>query len=60
MTKKKIDKRNEALQTLKAFNPLRNDLDAYLYEVAKWGLGLRKERPGAAGFGVDISNLEEQ
>jgi hypothetical protein len=43
----------EALEEIKKYNRLRNDLDAYLYEVADWGLGIRKEPPNPEDYGIN-------
>ena len=42
----------EALEEIKKRNRLRNDLDAYLYEVANWGLGIREDAPDPEDYGV--------
>lgn len=41
-----------ALTILKRFNGLRNDLDAYLFEVIRWGLGERKTKPKPEIYGL--------
>lgn len=47
-----MDKRDEALKIIQAFNGMRNDLDAYLYDIAEWGLGKRKDKPKKEDFGL--------
>ena len=42
----------QALEEIKRFNRLRGDLDAYLYEVANWGLGLRKGKPVPEDYSI--------
>ena len=39
------DRMREALEEIKNHNRLRNDLDAYLYDVADWGLGIHGWKP---------------
>lgn len=48
-----MENRFEALKTLLQKNPLRNDLDAYLYEIANWGLGLRKDKPEKEDYAIN-------
>ena len=43
--------RKRALNILKLYNPLRNDLDAYLLDIIEWGLG-ECERPDPKDFGL--------
>lgn len=45
------DKAIKALKIIRAFNPLHNDTEAYLYDVAEWGLGLIDE-PNPEDFGI--------
>ena len=42
-----------ALVELRARNPLRNDLDAYKYDLIEWGLGIESKRPIPADFGLE-------
>jgi hypothetical protein len=51
MTKLK-DRAIEALNIIERYNPLRNDLDAYLLEVCKYGLGLREDLPEPKDYGL--------
>lgn len=41
-----------ALKILMQANPMHNDRDAYLYEVARWGLGEIDNAPDPVAFGV--------
>ena len=41
-----------ALETIKKYNSLKNDMDAYLYEVCEYALGFR-EKPDPEDFGLD-------
>ena len=34
------------------YNHIHNDLEAYLFHVAEWGLGTRGERPDPKSFGL--------
>jgi hypothetical protein len=43
-----------ALKTIKRYNGLRNDMDAYLYEVAEYALGFI-EKPNPEDFGLPDS-----
>jgi hypothetical protein len=42
----------EALLTLKEFNGLRNDTDAYLYQITLWGLGVIPIKPKKEDYGL--------
>ena len=42
----------QALAEINEYNHIRNDLDAYLFDLAEWGLGLRKDRPNKKDFGL--------
>lgn len=51
----------EALEILRRYNPLRGDFDAFLLEVAEWGLGQRTigdeptdEKPVPEDFGFSL------
>ena len=46
-------KLREALTEIKKFNPLRNDLDGYLFAMAEWGLGEIEDKPLRKSFGLD-------
>ena len=52
ITTNKMLKAQEALKEIKAFNRLRNDLDAYLYDLAEWGIGESISKPDRASFGI--------
>ncbi len=41
----------EALKILWTYNPIRNDLDAYLLDVINWGLG-KQGKPNPKDFGI--------
>ena len=41
-----------ALSEILKYNPLRNDLDAYLFELTHWGLGKRKIKPNASDYNL--------
>ncbi len=41
-----------ALVEIDRYNGVNNDLDAYLAEVAKWGLGEIEEKPDRQSYGV--------
>ena len=42
----------DALKEYQHFNPILNDLDAYLYELGKWGLGEEEDKPTREKFGI--------
>lgn len=42
----------EALKEIVSLNRLRNDLDAYLFTLANWGLGKEEKRPVPKDFGL--------
>lgn len=42
----------DALKILKEFNYIRNDTEAYLYDVIKWGLGEVDEQPNPDEYGL--------
>ena len=50
-----LNKAYAALKELNARNPLHNDLEAYLFDVAEWGLGQRDERPDPAFYGLEVA-----
>ena len=52
MKPEEIERKTEALKILKHYNRMHNDLEAYLYHVAEWGLGLCP-RPNPKHFGVE-------
>ena len=45
----------EALSILELYNPLRNDLDAYLLEVIEWARGNR-DKPNPNYYGLEEEN----
>lgn len=44
---------HKALEEIKKFNRVGNDLDAYLLEVAKFGLGLNETMPEPSDYGLE-------
>jgi transcriptional regulator with XRE-family HTH domain len=42
----------EALRIMQEYNPLRDDMDAFLYEIGRWGLGERSDRPAGKDYGI--------
>ena len=44
-----------ALTEIDSYNRIHNDLEAYLSELADWGLSRRETRPTAAEFGFKTS-----
>lgn len=61
---KALERAHEALETINAYNHLRNDLQAYTHDVALWGLNGDRwkeqmeeenksdEKPDPKGFGL--------
>lgn len=47
-----IKRQAQALDEINRFNRIRNDLDAYLWEVAKHGLGQIEEKPKREDYGL--------
>ena len=47
-----LEKAREALREINQYNLIHNDLEAYLYEVTKWGLGVLDEKPKLEDFGL--------
>ena len=41
-----------ALQEINRYNRMHNDLEAYLFEIAKWGMGETEEHPKPESFGL--------
>jgi hypothetical protein len=41
-----------ALEEYQNYNPLRNDLDAYLYDMGLWALGDKTHKPIKRDFGL--------
>ncbi len=41
-----------ALRFLWAHNPIKHDWDAYLSEVARWGMGIEAQPPDPLDYGV--------
>jgi len=42
----------EALETIRHYNHVSNDLEAYLNDVAAWGMG-RTPKPNPKDFGIE-------
>jgi len=42
----------KTIKELMALNPLRNDLDAYLYHLCEYALGESKEKPRKEDYGI--------
>ena len=53
MGKTEHEKAIEALQILKRYNRLRNDLEAYLFEIINYGLNFRSEKPNPNDYGIE-------
>ena len=51
---KEVEKMRDALKIHNKFNPIRNDLDAYLFELADYALGNNQKAPSQEDFGVEI------
>lgn len=51
----KLARAERALETLRAYNQLRNDRDAYLLAVIRWGLGEEAEEPKPEDYGLKES-----
>jgi hypothetical protein len=43
----------DALRVLMSYNRMRNDLEAYLYAVAQYGLGEIEKQPNPEDYGVE-------
>ena len=54
------DHRNaiEALKIINEFNYAKNDTEAYLYLVARWGMGLEL-KPSPKDFVIEIGGIDE-
>ena len=53
LIKTPLFKATKALRIIKSFNHLRNDLDAYLFEVCLSGIGERKDWPDPKDYGIE-------
>lgn len=51
-TAKDFDNMEEALNIHQEYNNIGNDLKAYLWEIAEWGLGNKKEKPNPEDYGL--------
>jgi len=47
-----MNEQQEALEILKKYNRLRNDLEAYLYYVIEWALG-EGPKPNPKDYGIE-------
>jgi hypothetical protein len=47
----KCSRSREALEVIQRYNHVNNDLQAYLYEVGKYGLGERDDMPKSEDYG---------
>ena len=48
----RLDRAYTAITILQKYNRIHNDLEAYLWEVAEWGSGIRKDKPNPKDYGV--------
>ena len=50
----KNKRKGEALNEYQKYNQIRNDLDAYLFEMGEWALGndILKKRPDSKNYGI--------
>jgi hypothetical protein len=49
-----LNRYTEAIEILRKYNPLRNDLDAYLYQICLWAEGALK--PKLKDYGIECEN----
>jgi hypothetical protein len=47
-----LERAQEALYILREFNNIKNDIDAYLWDIIEWGLGERRERQVPQQYGI--------
>lgn len=59
MTKSPLFRAILALRLIKSFNYLRNDLDAYLFEVYLCGIGEREDWPDPKDYGINDNQTLE-
>jgi hypothetical protein len=52
-----IERMKAALLELRAYNPLHNDFEEYLFDVATWGLGESPDIPDPAKCGLEPSKF---
>lgn len=45
----------EALKIINKFNRIRNDIEAYLYSIAEWGIG-KAPKPDPKDFGIETED----
>ena len=48
-----ITRQQQALEEIRHFNRIHNDLEAYLFEVAEYGLGMIEEKPRRENYGIE-------
>lgn len=48
----KYDRTVEALEIIDAYNELSTDRDVYLFEITRWALGQREDKPTPEDFGL--------
>jgi hypothetical protein len=48
----KLARLEEALREYQRFNHIRNDFDAYLWEMGRWALGEIDEKPSRKDYGL--------
>jgi hypothetical protein len=53
-----LEKAQAALREIMRFNHLNTDLDAYLFEMAEWGMEIVEDRPRPESYGVPVSPAE--
>ena len=54
---KQLKQAHTALREINSYNTIKNDLEAYLSEVAFWGLGEVNEKPDPTDFGCVVTEL---
>ena len=47
-----LTKACEAILIIEKYNHINNDLQAYLHEIAEWGLGEKSEKPNPKDYGL--------
>lgn len=47
------EKKIEALKIIIHYNRINNDLDRYLLDLAKWGLGRLPDKPNIKDYGIE-------
>lgn len=49
---REVEKLKIALAEIRSYNHIRNDLEAYLYQLANWGMEDVKDRPVPSDYGL--------